>query len=285
MHLVGKKPTFDFISQVFNLIDIRDQIIYFDNNKIIDKVKDLIKNKDNATVYKLFSIHAAKYEKKMAALFDKQTKIEKNDWPFLMRSEKMHKISKQVVDGLLYKLLISSNKLVKNNCLSFLDIFSVGNLALASKKCNTMVSNYNIEKVAKRYCKAIFENSNLYENKKSKLVKYSSFLNMFSQRPRIRFSGIYYSIVKMQTTGFRNGMGEPMLINSKCYRFYRFAPTGQVIEMSSPYCSPKKIEKQLKNNEVNYRQGRFTVDANYMLTIKLQHLHEVMFTYKFRVLY
>ena len=92
---------------------------------------------------------------------------------------------------------------IKILILDFCDIFSVGKLGLVNKFMNNFIyKNYHLEKISNNYCIAIFKNSNLYINQKDKIIKeYNNYLNMLKKRPRIFYSGVYYSRIKFTKVG------------------------------------------------------------------------------------
>jgi hypothetical protein len=60
-------------------------------------------------------------------------------------------------------------------------------------------------------------------------------------RPRLFYSGIYYSKIKFIKIGETYGASGDVINTVFNYRFYRFFPNGEVFTFTCPSFKPKKI--------------------------------------------
>jgi hypothetical protein len=164
----------------------------------------------------------------------------------------------------LYNLIITLPKNQRAIIFSFIDIFTLGKLALCNKILYQLVFNeYNMnQNQTKIYISALFANSKLYKidlNNIKTLYK-NNFLEMFKKKKRIKFCGIYYARVKIIREFYKYGLEQ---INTGIliyYRILRFFPNGVIYAMTCPYLKSNKIRQGIKEGNIEFKKGKFKID-------------------------
>jgi F-box only protein C-terminal region len=185
----------------------------------------------------------------------------------------------------VYKKFCSCSTYLKINILDFCDVFSVGKFGLVNKFLYEFIfKNYHFEKISKQYCMAIFKNSNLYINQQDKIfIEYKTYFTMLKQRPRIFFSGIYYSRVKFCKVGENFGQSDRSIITVFYFRILRFMPNGEVHCLTCPNIKNKKLIQQINKNSINLKKGRFYIDENNNINIEIKENEYQSYIYKYKV--
>ena len=274
-----------------NLIDIKDALNSFDKNKLYNKIKSELKNSKNKFANNKALLTAALNEELSRQLEKKESEIfsfyinnfESNDIYYLKRTgewdyyknklshnNKQKTKNQELIEKTLYSKIIGIKANQRSVIFSFLDIFTLGKFGLCNKKLYELVYkeyNLNLSK-AKIYVGAIFANSKLYEInlKKIKSEYNNSFMKMLSQKPRIKYCGIYYSKVKSIREYYKFGE-EKHNDYVVYYRILRFFPNGNVYAMTCPHFKIDKIKRAIKENIVEFKKGRFFIDQNDNLNI------------------
>ena len=298
-HIIWK-----FIHQEgINLIDLYDALKSFDKNKLFNKVKEEIneKNKKNGIKDKITSNIALinelnkRFEKKENKIYDYYiNNFEENDIYYLKKtgqwkyySKTMKEKSKNTINennnSKLYDLLIKVSKNQRLIIFSFMDIFTLGKFALCNKKLyNLIFKEFNLNaNSAKVYVSSIFANSNLYQinTKKIKEQYKNSFLEMFKNKLRIKFCGIYYARVKIIKEFSKYGVEHTNNGFLVYYRILRFFPNGEVYAMTSPHFKNYKIRHAVKDGGIEFKKGKFKIDEEDNVLVKYTNGDE----YKYRL--
>jgi hypothetical protein len=294
------ESAWSFINSSVNLIDLKDVLNSYDHFKLIKKAKSIVKDKDSYKLNEYFERYAEMRERKFKELFKRN--LEDNDLLFLegdvfMNVEVSKKTKKNLSNNLTETLLKSdlgkfieiftnTRSVVKNHILEYLDIFSVGKLS----QCNKVLYKYlhhsrdfSLESIAKKYCVAIFKNTGLYLNDAKKIKEvYKNFLNMLLKRPRVRYSGVYYSKVKFNKLGDNYGGTSELLSTVIYYRVYRFLPNGEIFTLTTPYYKQAKLQNAINKNNVEMRRGRYFIDLDDSLIAEIQS-GSTCWVYKFKI--
>jgi hypothetical protein len=292
-----------FISPNVNLIDLKDLLNNFDHYKLIKKAKTIVKDKDNSKLNEFFDKYTDSREKKYRDIF--RMNLEDNDLNFLegdryMEQEKNKKMKKILSMNMTEKLqkdvfnfpthFINCNSLIKNSILEFLDIYSIGKFGLVNKNFYKYIfkdGKFNFEKIAKNYALAIFKNSPnqnpIYLNDQEKLKIYKNYFSMLKNRPRIRYSGIYYCKVKFNKLGEPSVNSDQAITTVTYYRIYRFLPTGEIYSITTPNIKSAKIWSFIKKENIDVKSGKFYVDEENNLIIELNAGQGKWNIYKFKV--
>lgn len=285
----------NFLHSNVNIIDMKDLLHTYDQYKLISNAKSKIKDKDNYKLNEYFEKFDRDRERKFHEVF--KANLEDNDIKYMEiddtyktydpKKTKKNQMELQDESSHLnfYNSFFSSPDVVKSTILQFCDIFSIGKLGLVDKKLNDYIyRKFNLEEVAKNYCLSIYKHSGLYVNDQKTLNSlYKSYMAMFANRMRIRFSGVYYCRVKYIKVGEYYGVGERRMNTVFYYRYYRFLPTGEVFSMTGPYVKNKKILQAIAKNDVELRQGRFYVDVDNTVVIELFLDAESSYIYRYKV--
>jgi hypothetical protein len=165
----------------------------------------------------------------------------------------------------------NSGNFVKNHIFEYLDIFSIGKFGFCNKELyNFIYKKFNLDKISKNYCLAIFKNSSLYLNDQEKIKqKYKNYYEMFKKRPRVKFEGIYYSRVKFNKVGDNYGFSDQILSTVTYFRILRFLPNGEIFSITTPYFKHTKIINAINKNNLEMRRGRFFIDFDDTLIVEL----------------
>ena len=299
----------DFIHhQGINFIDLYDALNSFDKNKLYNKIKQEIKekNKKNGADKKdkfmanmaLINELNKRFEKKEDKIYEKYiNNFEENDIYYLKKTGKWKYyskilkekekpkneiIEKQNQNTKLYDLLINISKNQRSIIFSFMDIFNLGKLGLCNKTLYKLIfKEFNINiNTAKNYIIALFANSKLYEidPTKIKTLYKNSFLEMFKNKPRIKFCGVYYARVKIIREYFKYGID---YVNNGAliyYRVLRFFPNGAIYAMSCPYFKSHRIKHGIKEGSIEFKKGKFNIDENDNILVKYTNGDE--YTYR-----
>ena len=296
----------DFIHhQGINFIDLYDALNSFDKNKLYNKIKEEIKekNKKNGVDKKdklmsniiLINELNKRFEKKEDKIYDKYiNNFEDNDiyylkktgkWKYysklLKEKTKNEIIEKQNKYSKLYELIINISKNQRTVIFSFIDIFTLGKLGLCNKTLyNLIFKEYNVNiNSAKTYISALFANSKLYhiDAKKIKSQYKNSFLEMFKNKPRIKFCGVYYARVKI-IRDFKYGIDYTNNGALIYYRVLRFFPNGEIYAMTCPYFKSHRIKYGIKEGSIEFKKGNFNIDENDNVLVKYTNGDE--YTYR-----
>lgn len=287
-----------FIKPSVNLVDLKDLLRAYDHIKLISRARKECKDRDNYKINEYFEKFYESREKKLKEIF--KANLEDNDIDFIGGDEKFkeyelkrqkRKIMMNLTDNLLksdlskfYPLFLNSNQFVKTNILEYLDIFSIGKLGLVTKPLYSFIFNkFNLDRIAKKYCLSIFKNTNLYINEQSMLKdKYKSYMSMLVCRPRIRYSGVYYSRVKYNKTGDNHGFNNST-IQVSYYRIYRFLPSGDVFSITTPYIKQNKILNAINKQNVELRRARYYIESDDTLIIEMDGGKECSYIYRYKI--
>ena len=289
--------------QGINFIDLFDALNSFDKNKLYNKIKEEIneKNKKSGADKKdkimsnvaLVNELNKRFEKKENKIYDRYiNNFEENDIYYLKKTGQWKYYSKTIKEKPKNEIIEKQNlnlynllKNVSNNqriiIFSFIDIFTLGKLGLCNKTLYTLVyKKYKINiNSAKLYISALFANSKLYEvdPKKIKVLYKNSFLEMLKMKPRIKFCGIYYSRVKIIREYFKYGLEYNNHESLIYYRVLRFFPNGEVYAMTCPYFKSHKIKHGIKEGSIEFKNGNFKIDENNNVLVKYTNGDEYIY--------
>jgi hypothetical protein len=288
-----KEQVWEFISKNVNIVDLRDLLTSYDHMKLINKAKKEIKDKDSKKFTEYFEKFYENREKKYTDLF--KACLEDNDLQFLGNTYEYEQYfkNKKKKDNLgkidpiqFYDCFRNSSDYVRTNICDFLDIFSVGKFGMVNKYLNNFVNTkYDLESVAKKYCAGVFKNTNIYVNDKQRIKSlYKSYLSMFAKRPRIMYSGLYFSKVKFNKVVDNTGLSEFVSCTVINYRFYRFFPNGTVYTITTPYTKSHKIISAINKNNLEIRRGCYYIDCDDTLIIEIKLNDECSYVYKYKVI-
>ena len=271
--------------QGINFVDLYDALNSFDKVKLYDKIyeqmkkngkKNFLEKKDklisavNSELNKVF-------EKKENKIYENYLyNFEENDIYYLKKTGQWNYYSKFnipkkneiIIDKIdkkkLYNLIIALPKNQRAIIFSFIDIFTLGKLALCNKILYQLVFNeYNMDQnQAKIYISALFANSKLYKidlNNIKTLYK-NNFLEMFKKKKRIKFCGIYYARVKIIREFYKYGLEQTNTGILIYYRILRFFPNGVIYAMTCPYLKSNKIRQGIKEGNIEFKKGKFKID-------------------------
>lgn len=292
----SNSPEWSFVSRNTQLIDMKDLINNYDDHKLISKAKKFVKDRDMNKLDEYFRKYYESREQKMRQIF--QSNLEDNDIKYLhddeLINDQIAKNMKKKYDENCFKGNIkdfynkfkSSSTFIKIQILDYCDIFSVGKLGLVNRELSEFIyKHYHFEKISKNYCLAIFRNSNLYINQQDKILKeYKNYFTMLKNRPRIYFSGVYYSRVKFTKVGETFGQSDRNIITVFYFRILRFLPNGEVSCLTCPNIKNKKVIQTINKNSVEIKKGRYYIDEdnNIIVEICTDSVHSYIYTYKVR---
>ena len=287
--------------QGINFIDLYDALNSFDKNKLYNKIKQEIKEKNKKNGDKkdklmsniaLINELNKRFEKKENKIYGAYiNNFEINDIYYLKKTgqwkyySKTMKEKNEIIEKnnlKFYNLLLSISKNERSVVFSFMDIFTLGKLGLCNKTLYKLIfKEYNISfNSAKVYISAIFANSKLYEidPKKLKSQYKNSFLEMFIKKPRIKFCGVYYARVKIIREFSRHGIDYTNNGFLIYYRVLRFFPNGEIYAMTCPYFQSNKIKFGIKEGSIEFKKGKFKIDENDNVLVKYKNGDE--YTYR-----
>jgi hypothetical protein len=290
---LSNEQVWDFISKNVNIVDLRDLLHNYDHMKLINKAKKEVKDKDSRKFSEYFEKFYENREKKYTELF--KACLEDNDMMFLTNTNDYGQYFKQkkkkdnfgkIDPNMFMDLFTGSSEYVKSNILDFLDIFSVGKLGLVNKYLSRFVfKKYDLESVAKKYSVGIFKNTNIYVNDKDRINSlYKSYLSMFSKRPRIMYTGVYFSKVKFNKVIDNTGLSEFVSCTVTNYRFYRFLPNGTVYCITTPFTKSQKLLTAINKGNLEIRKGCYYVDCDDILIIEIKLSEDDSYIYKYSVI-
>lgn len=284
----------NFINRNVQLIDMKDLINNYDDHKLISKAKKFVKDKDLNKLDDYFKKYYEMREQKMREIF--QANLEDNDIKYLQDDEMINdqfnknlkkKHSEINLKGDIknfYTKFKSCSTFLKISILDFCDIFSIGKFGLANKYLKEFVyKHYHFEKISKNYCIAIFKNSNLYINQQGKILKeYKNYFTMLKQRPRIFYSGVYYSRVKFTKVGETFGQADRNIITVFYFRIFRFFPNGEVSCLTCPNVKSKKLINGINKNTIEVKKGRYYIDEenNVVIEVLTDQINSYIYTFK-----
>ena len=268
-----------------NFVDLYDALNSFDKVKLYDKIMTQMKEKGkkNFTDKKDKLISAVNlelnkvFENKESKIYEKYLyNFEENDIYYLKKTGQWNYYSKfsnpkkseinndKIDKKKLYEILIKMPKSPRGIIFSFIDIFTLGKLALCNKILYHLIFNeFNLnQNTTKMYLGAIFANSELYkiDAKKIKSLYKNNPLEMFKKKQRIKFCGIYYARVKIISEFYRYGLEQTNTGIIIYYRILRFFPNGEIYAMTCPYLKSNKIKQGLKEGNIEFKKGKFKID-------------------------
>lgn len=289
-------------TQGVNFVDLYDALNSFDKVKLYDKIMEQMKTKvkKNGLDKKDKILSAVNtelnkiFEKKENKIFEKYLyNFEQNDIYYLKRTNQWNYYSKFSVGKTneskndinnkkkIYDLLISIPKNHREVIFSFMDIFTLGKLALCNKILYKLIfDEFNINQItAKIYIKALFANSNLYkiDHKKIKSLYQNNFLKMFKEKPRIKFCGIYYARVKIISEYYKYGLEQTNTGILIYYRVLRFFPNGEIYAMTLPYLKSSKIKQGLKEGNIEFKKGKFNINEENQILVTYSNGDEYLY--------
>ena len=289
--------------QGINFIDLYDALNSFDKNKLYNKIKKEMKDKNKKNDKKdslianvaLINELNKRFEKKENKIYeDYINNFEENDIYYLNKTGKWNYYNKAIKEkpkneiiekhnSNLYKLLIKISKNQRTVIFSYIDIFTLGKLGLCNKTLYKLIyQEYNLNiNSAKIYISAIFANSKLYEvdAKKIKSQYKNSFIEMLKKKPRIKFCGVYYSRVKIIREYFKYSLEYSNSGNIIYYRVLKFYPNGEIYAMTCPYFKSQKIKHGIKEGTIEFKKGNFNIDEDNNVLVKYTNGDE----YKYRL--
>ena len=275
------------IKQGINFVDLYDALNSFDKvklyNKILEQTKDKgkksgIDKKDklisaiNLELNKAFEMKENKIYEKYLYNFEENDIYylkKTNQWKYYSKfsTQKKNEIINEKFDKKkIYDILITIPKNQREIIFSFIDIFTLGKLGL----CNKILFKYIFEEfninqnMAKIYVSAIFANSKLYiiDTKKIKTLYKNNFLEMFKNKKRIKYCGIYYARVKIISEYYKYGLEQFNTGIVIFYRVLRFFPNGEIYAMTLPYLKNNKIKQGLKEGNIEFKKGKYIIDED-----------------------
>ena len=269
-----------------NFVDLYDALKSFDKVKLYDKILEKMKQKGKSVLDKKDKLMSAVnielnkvFEQKENKIYEKYiNNFEENDiyylkkaglWTYYSKFNKEKKtdhIKDKIDKNKLINLLIKTPKNNRAVIFSFIDIFTLGKLALCNKTFYYLIfKEYNLVlNSAKMYIGAIFANSKLYQidiNNIKTLYK-NNFLEMFKKKPRVKFCGIYYARVKIISEYYKYGLEQQNMGIALYYRILRFFPNGEIYAMTCPYLKSNKIRQGLKDGNIEFKKGIYNIDEN-----------------------
>lgn len=274
----------NFLNNGGNIIDLKDAIRSLDKMKIISKLKQQKGNKgvsiNDVAFNREFFKKIEQKEKKYITYY--QQCFEDNDIDYIQHTdhfdEKMfHLIHNKEPNDInnnnikLFPKLLSMPNSLLNTILSYVDIFTIGRIALCNKSLFNMVyHHYSFDAFSSRcYVNAIFLHSKLYYINLSSLKKlYKNNFDMLKHKNRIRFGGVYYCRVKYVKEAQIYGEEFNKNVLVQYYRALRFLPNGEVMIMTTPFFKANKIRNGIKNGSVEIRNGKFHIDELDRIQIK-----------------
>ncbi len=284
----------NFVNRNVQLIDMKDLINNYDDHKLISKAKKFVKDKDLNKIDDYFKKYYDMREQKMREIF--QANLEDNDIKYLHDDEMINdqfnkNLKKKSLEINLkgdiksfYSKFKSCSTYLKISILDFCDIFSVGKFGLVNKYLSQFVYDYyHFEKISKNYCIAVFKNSNLYINQQDKILKeYKNYFKMLKQRPRVFYSGVYYSRVKFTKVGETFGQEGRNIVTVFYFRILRFFPNGEVSCLTCPNVKGKKLIHGINRNTIEVKKGRFYIDEenNVIIEIMADQINSYIYTFK-----
>jgi hypothetical protein len=198
--------------QGINFVDLYDALNSFDKVKLYDKIFEQMKKnwKKNFSDKKDKLISAVNselnkvFEKKENKIYENYLyNFEENDIYYLKKTGQWNyyskfnipKKSEIIIDKIdkkkVYNLIISLPKNQRAIIFSFIDIFTLGKLALCNKTLYQLIFNeYNInQNQTKIYISALFANSKLYkiDTNNIKTLYKNNFLEMFKKKKELNF--------------------------------------------------------------------------------------------------
>ena len=273
--------------QEINFVDLYDALNSFDKVKLYDKILEQMKEKGKKGGYdkkdKLVSAINLElnkvFEKKENKIYEKYLyNFEENDIYYLKKTNQWNYYSKFAINKKneiindkidkkkLYEIIVTIPKNLREIIFSFMNIFTLGKLALCNKILYKLIFNeYNINiNTAKTYVGAIFANSKLYniELKKIKSLYKNNFIEMFKKKQRIKFCGIYYARVKIISEFYKYGLEQRNTGIVIYYRVLRFFPNGDLYAMTCPYLKSNKIRQGLKEGNIEFKKGKFKINED-----------------------
>lgn len=271
----------NFLNNGANIIDLKDAIRSLDKMKIISKLKQQKSNKgvsiNDVAFNREFFKKIEQKEKKYITYY--QQCFEDNDINYLEHTdhfdEKMfHLIHKETSDTNTLKLfpkLLTMPTSLLNSILSYVDIFTIGRIALCSKSLYSLIyQHYSFDAFSSRcYVNAIFLHSKLYYINLLALKKqFKSNFDMLKRKNRIRYGGVYYCRVKYVKEGQIYGEEFNKTVLVQYYRALRFLPNGVVMIMTTPFFKANKIRNGIKNGSVEIRSGKYHIDELDRIQVK-----------------
>lgn len=273
------KP-FEFLKQNLNIIDIRDYLKCIDHHELINKAIKEVKDKDNKKLNKFFEKFDQERITKIKALWSHS--IEPNDIKLIFNNDEFKDIYSNIINtnkksGVKYQNENSfqyyMTKKLNPFLLSLLIEYSGLPVLYTLSCCNkafkkTVDTKINKENLSKRYCEAVFENSRLYNNDLKFLkANYNSYFDMLKNRERVKFGGLYYSIVKFVKKCDSLTFTTTQSLQTVIYfRYLQFFPDGSIACFTCPNKNSKKVLKDLNSNIVDLKRGIFYVDYNCLIT-------------------
>ena len=284
-----------------NFVDLYDALKSFDKVKLYDKIMEQMKQKGKYGLDKKDKLISAVnlelnkvFEQKENKIYEKYiNNFEENDiyylkktgqWTYFSKFNKDKK-SEHTKDNIdknkLYNILIKIPKNHRAVIFSFIDIFTLGKLGLCNKILYYLVYNeYNLmQNSAKLYISAIFANSKLYkiDVKNIKMLYKNNVFEMFKNKPRIRFCGIYYARVKIISEYYKYGLEQQNMGIVIYYRVLRFFPNGEIYAMTCPFLKSNKIRQGLKEGNIEFKKGVFKIDENDKIFVKYNNGDEYVY--------
>ena len=276
------------IKQGINFVDLYDALNSFDKVKLYNKILEQTKEKgkkngiDNKKDKLLSAINMElnkAFELKENKIYEKYLyNFEENDIYFLKKTnqwkyyskfsvQKKNEINNDSIDKKkIYEILINLPKNQREIIFSFIDIFTLGKLGLTNKLLHKYIfEEFNInQNMAKIYVSAIFANSKLYiiDTKKIKTLYKNNFLEMFKNKKRIKYCGIYYARVKIISEYYKYGLEQFNTGIVIFYRVLRFFPNGEIYAMTLPYLKNNKIKQGLKEGNIEFKKGKYIIDED-----------------------
>ena len=294
--LFSNEYPWSFLKNDLNIIDIKDELKYVDQYKLINEAIKIVKDRDNKKLNSFFEKHDDDRNKLIRDIFSKN--LELNDVKYLkdndnflgIKVDKFYKTdltSKEEDNKLVkadqfekyfYKKINSS---LKNLIFEYCGFEAIANLLTVNKKMNECInSKFKKEHLSKIYCSAIYKYSNLYLNDLQSLTsQFTNFYDMMKNRPKVRFGGIYYSQVKYTKKADEaiqlNGNNMFTVFN---FRFIRFFPNGNVYFLTAPEKKSKALIQKIKSGECCLKEGRFFVENdNVLITMKYNTISDIIY--------
>ena len=271
--------------QGINFVDLYDALNSFDKVKLYDKIFEQMKKNGKKTgldkkdkLISAVNLELNKvFENKENKIYEKYLyNFEENDIYYLKKTgqwkyyskfsipKKSEHINDKIDKTKLYILIISLPKNQRAEIFSFIDIFTLGKLALCNKILYQLIFNeYNInQNKSKIYVSSIFANSKLYkiDLKNIKTLYKNNSLEMLKKKKRIKFCGIYYARVKIIREFYKYGLEQTNTGILIYYRILRFFPNGEIFAMTCPYLKSNKIRQGIKEGNIEFKKGKFNID-------------------------
>lgn len=287
---------FNFLSGNVNIIDIRDYINLIDHHKLIQDAIKSVKDKDNKKLSQYFEKFDKERIEKIKKLF--ASNIENNDIRYIFHNEEFKDVSKEHSDK-KFKVKMNDPESFKTYFLKALNPHAITTIleyvgissyytmsTLNSQFKNMIKKKFKPEHISKYYCDAVFNSSKLYNNDLEYLKSnYHGYFDMILRRPRIKFGGIYYSLIKFTKKCDPLCLTSGQTLQTVIYfRYLQFFPDGTfACVINTHQKNSKKLLKDINSGLTKLSIGKFYVDYDCLIcSFKYSETSELIYKYEIK---